>query len=179
MTRKRTKKAAADHLLDLSAIAPEKSEAYSPNLYRWLVSLERKGGDVSRQHVYRVRAGTRLSQMYGADTLFIGSSDPAYPADRDFFGARLIGVLCNGAKEGRYCFPGALGALDCLDGFWSEYLRSGRCAIDPEHHKHFSGPDRYVETRNQRTCKWCGAVQRLRIVKRVVRDEVWTLAEAV
>lgn len=178
MTRKRDKKVVPARLLDLEAIAPTKSEAYSPNLYRWLVGLERQGGNVSHQHVYRVRGGTRLSLMFGAGTLFIGSSDPTYPADRDLFGARLIDVLCIGVKAGRYCYPGALGALDCVDAFWSEYLRVGRCAIDPGHLEHFAGPPRYVEAGNERTCKWCGVVQRLRVVKRVVRDEVWTMANA-
>lgn len=173
MPRKRAKEQPAACLQDLKCIAPEKAESFSPNLHEWLKRIVLKGGRLSSEHVYRVRAGTRLSQLYGAGTLFIGASDPSYPEDRDLFGARLIGVLCNGAKEGVYCFPGALGALDRVDDFWPRYRKVGRCAIDPEHREHFIGPERYAVSGHKRVCKWCGAGQRLRIVKRVVRDEVW------
>jgi hypothetical protein len=55
--------------LTLKQIAPSVSDAFSPNLHRWMRNKAHfyKGGGV-RQTVYRVKPGTKLSKAIGADT---------------------------------------------------------------------------------------------------------------
>lgn len=63
--------------------------------------------------------------------------------------------------------------LEVVDGFWDRYLEVGRCAIDPGHQEHFSGPERFSIQGNIRTCLWCGCVQHKVVTPRTVLDESW------
>lgn len=139
-------------------IDPKKSPAYSPNLFRWMKSHchELSGGGVS-DTVYRVKAGSQLAENYGAGTLFVGSPYNQYDGDMDFSGERLIAVLCNGTSAKSFCFPGAMKSLEEIEGFWDQYLKVGRCAIDREHRENFSRADRYRQSEGVRECLWCGA----------------------
>lgn len=114
--------------LDLAAIHPSRGAKYSPNLYWWLANRGRKH-----------RAFT--SRVYHDDegVMWIGRFDLG-----DFIGARLYGVLCNGAQEGSACMVGLRGLVEAAD-FWARYVRDGRCAIDTKHEKHFVGDETRVE----------------------------------
>lgn len=162
--------------LRLKQLDPKLSPAFSPNLYRWMRAKShfyRDGGTTDT--VYRVMPGTKLAEDYGAGTLFIGYPYNESPSDKDFSGARLMQVLCNGGKAQRFCFPHMAHELEVIEGFWEAYLSVGRCAIDPGHYQHFIG-DRYKvdnENPDNRTCLWCGAKQHLVRTPRTVLDTAW------
>lgn len=153
--------------LRLRDIDPAKNQGFSPNLYRYLKRhghFYRDGGILD--NVYAVKDGTRLAEFFGAGTLMIGFS-----CDGDFVGSRLIAVLCNGAKEDRFSYPGR---AMVIEGFWDRYLLVGRCAIDPVHEEHFMG-DRYEIQGDERVCRWCGARHQRIVTPRTatVFDESW------
>ena len=141
--------------LTLKQIAPSVSDAFSPNLHRWMRNKAHfyKGGGV-RQTVYRVKPGTKLSKDIGADTLMIGYPERSY--EYGFIGVRLISALCEGARAGSFYYMGMAAMLEEVEGFWDQYLKVGRCAIDPSHKEHFQD-DRYSMEGETRTCLWCGA----------------------
>lgn len=144
--------------LDVSAIHPRNGAKYSPNLHAWLT----KRGKNHRTWTSRV-----FSDKDG--TLWIGMLDLG-----DLVGARLMQVLCNGAKTETACWVN-LGPLRELDGFWERYTAVGRCAIDPAHKMYFVGDDtRWQTAGNHRECLWCGAhVQRLRRWVESVERSAW------
>ena len=159
--------------LVLADLAPKKP-SFSPNLYRW--ARERahfyNDGGIA-EGVWRVKPGTRAAEHFGSVSLFIGYAIGAYAGDTDFSGARLIAVLCQGKKEGRYCFAGLAPDLELVEGFWDRYTAVGRCAIDPDHQESFSGGERYRMDGETRTCLWCGAIHQRVLTPRTVMDESW------
>lgn len=160
--------------LKLADLAPQHSPAFSPNLYRWMrtkAHFYRDGGVA--QSVYRVKPGTPATETFGAGTLLIGYPLHGHPGDTDFVGTRLIAALCQGSKAGSWCYAGVAPDLELIDGFWDRYLEVGRCAIDPDHHQHFSGSDRYRIEGEERTCLWCGTTQRRVLTPRTILDESW------
>lgn len=161
--------------LRLRQLQPKPSLAFSPNLYRWMRSSAHfyTDGGVA-EAVYRVKAGSPAASYLGAGTLMIGYPMNGYPDDKDFSGARMIGVLCNGSAERRACFANLAPDLELVDGFWDRYLAVGRCAIDPDHQEHFMGGERFQEGASLRTCLWCGAQQQR--VFRTVQVESWVSA---
>ncbi|MBP8275317.1 MAG: hypothetical protein KAX55_00290 [Propionivibrio sp.] len=152
--------------LSLRDISPAKHPGFSPNLYRYLKRhghFYRDGGVLDC--AYRVKEGTRLAEFCGAGTVMLGFLD-----DGDFIGSRMMSVLCNGVGSERFCYPGS---AVIIPGFWDQYLKVGRCAIDPEHKEHFVGVDRFDVSGERRVCRWCGAVQRRVVTPRTVFDESW------
>lgn len=161
----------------LRDIAPERSPAYSPNLYRWMrrhAHFFAQGG--VHESVYRVRADSAGARTFGAGTLLIGAPYSAYEGDTDFSGTRLMAVLCQGVEASSFCNVGVAPSLEVIDGFWDRYLEVGRCAIDPDHREHFHGGNRYQVDGASRTCLWCGVTQRLTLQPRIVHDELWVSA---
>ena len=159
--------------LTLKQIAPAVSGAFSPNLHKWMRSrghVFRDGGVL--QSVYRIKPGTRLAESFGAGTLMIGYRTDDYAGDTDFIGVRLMAVLCQGTKAGSFCYAGASQELDEVADFWDQYLKVGRCAIDPEHRRHFIG-DRYGMHGDTRICLWCGTKHQRVTTPRTVFDESW------
>lgn len=160
--------------LALKDIAPSKSASFSPNLHSWMrakAHFDKSGGVL--QTVYRVKPDTSLAKEIGADTLMIG-----YPESRDengFIGIRLISALCQGAKAGSFYYIGMASMLEEVSGFWDQYLKVGRCAIDPSHKEHFQG-NRYSMEGDSRTCIWCGAKHERVMTPRTVFDESWAAA---
>lgn len=164
--------------MTLKDIAPGKSPAFSPNLYRWMCSRGHTYRDVGvADGVYRIRAGSRFAELYGDGALFIGHPYRQYEGDTDFSGMLLTAVLCYGTKAGAFCYPGAAQDLEEVVGFWNNYLKVGRCAIDPEHQEHYLGGERYRTEGDTRTCLWCGKEQHRHIKKRVVSVETWLDAQ--
>jgi hypothetical protein len=132
-------------------------DKYSPNLARWLRKRKRHTG--MPQSVFRDADGVQWIGWLDEDLYLIGS--------------RLMAVLCNGAKEEVWAYPIRKSQkLREIPGFWDEYERVGRCAIDPEHAHYFLSRDgRFAEEGDSRTCKWCGAKHvRERYVEHVPRE---------
>lgn len=144
-------------LPDVAAIHPSKGAKYSPNLHSWLT----KRGKNHRTWTSRV-----FSDKDG--TLWIGMLDLG-----DLVGARLMQVLCNGAKTETACWVN-LGPLREVPDFWERYTAAGRCAIDTAHSMYFVGDDtRWRTAGDHRECLWCGShSQKLRRrIESVVRSE--------
>ncbi|WP_298151073.1 hypothetical protein [Flavobacterium sp.] len=160
--------------LTIKQLSPSVSASFSPNLHRWMKSCGHAYPDGGvAETVFRVLPETRLAKEYGAGTLMIGCAYNQYDGDTDFSGSLLIGVLCNGAKDPRYCFPDAVGMLEEIVGFWDSYLQVGRCAIDPKHKEHFFGSERYSLAGEVRTCLWCGEQHQKTVTPRTVFVESW------
>lgn len=143
--------------MTLKQISPTCSAAFSPNLYRW---MKRYGhayldGGVA-ESVFRVRPESKFAKEFLAGTLFIGCPFDQHEGDTDFSGTLLMGVLCRGSKARRYCYAGGMDSLELVEGFWDDYLRVGRCAIDPDHEQDFHGSERYSVAGGVRNCLWCG-----------------------
>lgn len=143
--------------MKLMDISPSVSPSFSPNLYRWMKTEGHAYSDCGvAETAYRILPGSKLAELYGAGTLMIGCPYNQYEGDTDFSGTLLMAVLCNGSNAKRYCYPGAINALEAVEGFWDRYMQIGRCAIDPSHQEHFRGSARYSFAGNVRTCLWCG-----------------------
>lgn len=124
--------------LDLALIAPKLDAKFSPNLHQWL--KHRPYSEL--QHVYKDAEGA----------LWIGRVDDFW-----FSGIRLGSVLCNGKKQGTYAYPNKGKDLTKVTDFWPNYVRNGRCAIDPEHQAYFiDDASRWLTEGGVRHCQWCG-----------------------
>ena len=153
--------------LVLADTAPSKSEAFSPNLHKYLkehAHFFRDGGILDG--VYKVLPDTKAASQFGAGSLLLG-----YPDEGFFTGARLMSVLCLGREAERCAYPCGSG-LKFLEGFWDSYLKVGRCAIDPAHTEHFMA-NRFHEHETGRDCLWCGHQQRKVVIPRVVHETSW------
>jgi hypothetical protein len=141
----------------IADLFPDLAAAYSPNPYQWFRrrATGRKEG-LGLNHVYQVRAGSKLADHCGAGALLIGSPYEAYEDDADLSAVRMMEVLCHGAAATTSCLAGALNALDELPDFWAAYQRIGRCAIDVEHKTSFVDSARYTTANVVKTCLWCG-----------------------
>lgn len=122
------------------------------------------------QTVFRVKPETRLAKDFGAGTLMIGYPDSG--DENGFVGIRLMAVLCEGVKAGSFYYIGMATMLEEVEGFWEQYLKVGRCAIDPTHKEGFLD-DRYNMGGDTRTCLWCGAKHERVLTQRTVFDESW------
>ena len=128
----------------LAKLHPKHGEKYSANLYRFL-SANRAYAEHGRAYV-------------DADgVMMLGINDDGW-----FHGTRMMRILCVGKKAECYAYsPGHIKGLREVVGFWDEYLRIGRCAIDAAHTIAFLNADsRFVEDGDARACTWCGHQQR-------------------
>ena len=131
--------------LDVRAVDPRNGAKYSPNLHRWLTMRSKK------HHAWTSRVYRDADGM-----LYIGMMD-----DGDLIGARLMNVLCYGAKAESWCYTKTLDMVEVAD-FWPRYVAEGRCAIDPEHKRGFVGDDtRWTQDGDTRACLWCGKAQQV------------------
>ncbi|WP_371436269.1 hypothetical protein [Polaromonas sp.] len=122
----------------LNLIEPTLSAKYSPNLYEWMKRQSSKRA-LPLPNVYRGHDGVD----------WIGWMDGPY-----FIGARVMAVLCHGAKQGTAAYGMT---LTQIPGFWETYVQTGRCAIDPEHQANFIADEgRWSSNGERRTCNWCG-----------------------
>ncbi|AHJ13110.1 hypothetical protein [Sulfurospirillum multivorans] len=128
----------------LQLISPKHGDKFSPNLHKWL------------KENFREREFETKVFINNDGARFIGFFDD----DGWFYGSNLMGVLCNGKKEctGAYQ-PSSVKDYQEIQGFWDNYAKDGRCAIDPEHEEHFRGNTRWIEHGNVKTCTWCGFVK--------------------
>lgn len=172
---------AQESVCTLDRIHPARSPAFSPNLHHWLRRhMPHFGLPAAKTlidyQIYAVRAGSTLVRRhyFGEGELLIGAP---YTDDgsSDFCGAMLLHVLAHGTAAEPMCYPGIMPSLELVNGFWSNYLRIGRCAIDPLHTIHFRGPERYDLSGDDRICRWCGIKQR-RVINTqtiIVDHEQW------
>lgn len=144
--------------LDIEQISPSKGSKFSPNLYLWLKKQR-------TSWAYRVYRDTN-------NTLWVGILD-----GRELIGSRLIGVLCNGIKEGTAAWQN-IHAVE-VPYFWANYASNGRCAIDIEHSMYFINDEsRWQVNGDQRDCQWClKASQRLVRRSKVVETQEWVTSE--
>jgi len=131
---------------DLAAIHPRNGAKYSPNLHRFL--------SMRRSEMYR-RHGKVYKDPDGV--LWLGVFDEPY-----LLGARLMTVLCNGAKAKVFAHHAPAGLVEVPD-FWQTYMEVGRCAIDPAHEMFFAGDEsRWSVDGDTRMCLWCGSCRQHR-----------------
>lgn len=157
----------AHKTLRLADLAPDRAASFSPNLHEYMKEhghFFRDGGTLVG--VYSVRPSTRAAESYGEGTLMLGIHDGDFVT-----GTRVISALCNGASAERSAHPIGKSVIP-VDGFWSEYLNIGRCAIDPAHTVHFHD-DRFSMNGDTRTCQWCGAKHERVLTPRTVYDVSW------
>jgi len=125
----------------------------------------------------RKRKGDRsLFDLYREkDTgyLYLGYGD----VEKWFYGVMLNRVLCLGSQAQVFAYPKA-SDFEIVPGFWDEYRRIGRCAIDTEHKTYFFGTDDRWEYGDDehRACSWCGFEQerRERVITKTVCEWVKT-----
>jgi len=138
--------------ITLSDIDPKKDGKFSPLLFRFLK---------------RQSSQETFSQLWkdGDGIFYIGWFDDT----NAFVGARL-GVVISDPRAKTWCYEGM--KLKLVKNFWRDYLRIGRCAIDPDHDIAFLG-ERWDTKKTVRTCLWCGHKQRLLVSYVRVRKEDW------
>jgi hypothetical protein len=150
--------------LALASISPKLGAKFSPNLFLFL--RHRRNASILRfGRVYRDQEGS----------LWLG-----YPDDEFFIGARLVSVLCGGGRTATGAHVRLVNRLVEVEGFWNDYRRDGRCAVDPGHDMYFIGSDtRWSQRGDERTCQWCKKVtQRMRQYTEieVTEREEWVTA---
>lgn len=137
----------------VKAIDPKNGDKYSPNLHKFCKKEQRWG-----LHIFVGEWGDSRGQ-------WIGFRDDM----GDVCGAQLGRVLCEGSRTETFCYAGGSREWQEID-FWPEYIRIGRCAIDPEHTWSFDTNTRYEQfDRDTRRCNWCGATIK-RVEYRITRE---------
>lgn len=145
--------------LALESIHPKLGARFSPNLHAFLKN---------KRNQSMLRFGRVYKDPDGS--LWLG-----FPDEDFFIGARLISVLCGGARACTAAYVDVVKGLTEVEGFWNDYRRYGRCAVDPAHKMHFVGDDtRWTIKGDQRDCLWCGkASQRMRRWTEAVERSKW------
>lgn len=151
----------ASDQFDLKAINPKDGDKFSPNLYRFMRSRK---GDRGMFELYREKSTGYLYLGYGDD-------------ENWFYGVMLNRVLCLGSQAQVFAHPKGHN-FEHVPGFWAEYRKIGRCAIDKEHDTYFAGDcNRWLyRDADRRTCNWCGFRQerKERIVTKTISEWVQT-----
>ena len=152
-------------IIDLSKIHPKVHSRYSPNLHKWLKFRTKGAAAFLLQHIKIYRHDNQF--------LYIGHKDD--DSDTWLHGSRLNQVLCVGSRAEVWAYSG-MGHAKEIPGFWEDYERIGRCAIDTEHKTYFTNdPQRWTANGNHRDCLWCGnhrQVLETKVLSRTV--EIWT-----
>jgi hypothetical protein len=144
--------------VSIGLIGPRNGGRFSPNLYKWIKS----------------HSNHEMLDVYKSDdsTLYIG-----YEPEGGFFtGSKLIEVLCQGKSASSWAFAmSSIGPLNIGEGFWDEYERIGRCAIDTNHDMNFVSSDgRWSIVGKTRYCMWCReCTQTLREWQEMVDRSEW------
>jgi len=157
--------------MKLQDIDPKNNPSFSTKLFKYMKKqgVFYENGGVA-DGLYRVKPG---SASYEADQLNLWLG---YVADGAFFGVRIMQAMSMGLKAQKWAHPRLVKDIEEVPGFWDQYLKEGRCAIDPEHQIPFQD-DRFDETDHDRTCKWCGYKQKKVSTPRTVYDISWVKVE--
>jgi hypothetical protein len=151
-------------LQSIESINPTtKGDKFSPNLYNWMKRQNKRFAGKLLAYEEKVEAG-------------LGSIWIGFYEGTDFFGSRLLGILCGGTEEILVCWQG-LNKMTEIKDFWKNYLAYGRCAIDKNHKMDFIGDEkRWKINGKTRTCLWCkNCTQKLKKWKetKVIEHEDW------
>lgn len=130
--------------LDLAAIHPDRGAKYSPNLHAWL-TVVRAGRLTPRARLAGVYVDAKGAQWIG------------YPRDQaGFVGQRVSHVLAEGQGAGIGAWR-HIGPMRPLLGFWTRYIKMGRCALDEGHTSRLVYAEhRWSRDGDTRHCRWCG-----------------------
>lgn len=156
----------SERLVHLASISPKNGPKYSPNLYRWMRS--RKSWWRDQVVAYR---DTKT------DLLYLGYFDEV---PSDWLSAAMLNRILGVGSAATVCAY-RNHDFEMVPGFWSEYVRLGRCRVDPDHRQYFIGDEtRWVyDGEDVRYCAWCGECRQVRTQKRVTQTiEVWESMEA-
>lgn len=132
-------------MIDIAKIDPKNGNKFSPNLFKFIKSKTYYG----LYKVYKDNKGV----------LYIGVVDNDYGDGFWFAGALLMQVLCLGRGATTYARAVSYKDNNFMEvaGFWDEYYKNGRCAIDGGHARSFIGDDdRWNKSGDKRECVWCG-----------------------
>lgn len=137
------------------------SDKYSRNLYLWA----------------RQRRSMNVVDHKGE--LYLTTPDWKEDEWGKLSGTKLIRILCVG-QSAESCVYINIPVEECRDvtgEFWSEYIKKGRCHLDPDHEGFMINTDsRFsIIDRNHRVCNWCGREFARRVEKRMTCEfvEVW------
>ena len=147
---------------DLEAIKPVGPGKYSPNLYKWLKAQP-------RPDLIKVMTDTSNGNLMIGHVDNIGDGPWLH-------GARLMAVLCEGKKTRSFAYAiGKHFPFVEIPDFWERYTAEGRCAIDPEHERCFTGDEtRWHQHGDIRECLWCGnRTERLETWIEPVQRQTW------
>ncbi len=157
----------------IKLIKPESDkEKYSQNLFRWL----RKNRNVpvfaafsplsfvdENMTTERDTSKTQCSHIY----IGVGDLDQGW-----LHGARLSEIITNGTKAQSWAHPPNRKFVILKDWF-EQYIKQGKCFIDPEHIFYH---ERWDEVDTERSCKWCDRKEAKYI--EMVPKESWVLVTA-
>lgn len=139
----------------------KESDKYSRNLYLW------------------VRYRHTLNVVNHRGELYLTTEDWKEDDWGKLSGARLTRILCKG-KTAESCVYINIPVGECRDvteEFWSEYIKKGRCHLDPDHNGFMMNTEsRFsIIDRNHRVCNWCGREFSRHVEKRMACEfvEVW------
>jgi hypothetical protein len=148
---------------------------YSENLWLWVRARGKRylhlNADLARLSVLRP-APEDLVGMNARQMTYLGLREGTNLVG--LFGSKLWGILCQGLRAPMLHRALKPNAQDLTATFWPEYVRLGKCFLDPEHEVYDSAKgERWELAGDERTCRWCGARQHLEKTERIVVDERW------
>lgn len=139
---------------------PKVSDRYSWSIYQW---VKTNGTN------FRVLLDPSEDEILTRRLYFIRNE-----GGRGTVGSNVHSIMSG--QRTLYCF--SLYPLhkypDVTEWFWINYLRFGRCMVDPGHSKYFLGDDeRYTMiNKNSKRCNWCGKYLKRNIRKQVSIERV-------
>lgn len=155
-----------DQAAYIDAVSHAVHERYSPYLHKWLAhEAKRWPTPLVTAHIPNPFDGKK-------SWLAVGWRDD----DGWFMGSGVKRILCDGRKAESYAYsPKDTDPGD--ESFWTDYLKRGRCAIDPEHATYFRNADhRFSDVGDIRTCNWCGQLMHRVRWTEIKRHERWDLS---
>lgn len=145
-----------------------KDDRYSENLCKWVKKHGSRGLYVAFSGVSWINGEevTRDTSKCQANQIIIGRGDMS---DGWVHGSKLNRILAVGGQAEVFAFNVKVWGVVPLLGWFEDYIKGGKCFIDPEHH--WYGPERWQVNGKTRTCSWCGQwheIQRKRRVSKTV-----------
>lgn len=158
----------------LKAIDPKRDPKYSASLHKFL----KKNPECC--HVYDGNAESCPDVMYDKARrrcFFIGYMDEKCFVG-DYHAADMATVICRGGRTLVNVYVQTTDKSEPwpeIENFWDEYVRIGKCAVDPQHIV-YTEDARYELSADgeSRKCRWCGKtfVKKETVVTRIVTSWV-------
>ena len=168
-----------------------KSDKYSWQLYQYMVK-NRIGKLPTVIFANKLSKDSERAEFYPADirrnNIWIATNIESCQVESNgkkgtarWIHGNGLGTILSDSREKYTTFanPWIQEYEDITDWFWSEYIKYGRCLLDPEHIGWWQGDDNrftYIN-KNSRRCNWCGRWQYRTIKKTVTikRSDSWVL----